>query len=503
MRPRLAHSVATNYLALAVQAGTLLVLTPVLLKTRDASLLGGWTLCQAVAGYIRLLDLGVGPTVARFVAATDDRREQGVIAATATVLMMGGLALAAALGLALSWQADNIADGISQLGPALLVASIAAGIQLPLRISSHVLFGLERIPERNAFAIVRALAALAGALAAVAAGGDLLAIVAASAVGEVLASIGQVWHTRRRAGISLLGRPRRELMPSLIRFGSGVLGLTAATQIVLYSDSIVLGVASGAAAVGVYAVAARAVEGASLMLSQAVDVFLPRLTRLQAQKGADGAGAIVRLGVLLSVVVGLPVLAIFIGCADAVVRLWVGDAGADAVTPLALLAAALAFNLPLRFPVLWALSTDNHRPIALIAVAEAIANVALSVALVGSLGGKGVALATLISVGVSNGAVIPVIAVRASGLRLWRDYALPILTALALLTPLTSAQALLVPSLAPAVGVAVGLVIAVLHVAVLARVLLDAATRRALRARLFRRSSAVVRSARDGSRPIL
>lgn len=500
MSPRLAHSVATNYLALAVQAGTLLVLTPVLLKTRDASLLGGWTICQAVAGYVRLLDLGVGPTVARFVAATRDRREQRAIAATATALMLVGFTLATALGLILNSQAGHLAYGIPQLGPALLVASIAAGVQLPLRISSHVLFGLERIPERNAFAIARALASLTGGLAAVVAGGDLLAIVAGSAAGEVLVSLGQVWHTKHRVGISLFGRPRRRLVPSLVRFGSGVLGLTAATQIVLYSDSIVLGVASGAAAVGVYAVAARAVEGASLVLSQTVDVFLPRLTRLQTEHDPVAARRIVRLGVLLSIVLALPILAILIGCADAVVRLWVGDAGADAVVPLALLAAALACNVPLRFPVLWALSTGKHRGIAFVAVAEAIVNVALSVALVGPLGAEGVALATLISVGISNGAVIPAFAVRASGLRLWRDYALPVLTAVVLLAPLTVAEAVLIPSLAPAVGLAVGLAVAVFHVALLGRALLDASTRRAVRARAsVRRFSPGARNARGGS----
>jgi O-antigen/teichoic acid export membrane protein len=226
--------------------------------------------------------------------------------------------------------------------------------------------------------------------------------------------------------------------PALARFSGAVGAMTVAAQILFYSDALVIGAARGPDAAGVYAPAMRAAEGASSVLSQFVDVFMPVFAGLQVTQRDDHARGLLERGMRISVVVGFPLLALLIGLGEPLLHAWVGDGFEGAVGPLAMLAAALTFTAPLRFGVIWAIGTGRLRRVALTAIGEAAANLTLSVILVGPLGLSGVALATLIAAVIANGVILPNFILPAAGLDRWTTFLRPVAVGIAAMAPLVA-----------------------------------------------------------------
>jgi O-antigen/teichoic acid export membrane protein len=437
------RGIASNYVALAAQAAWLVALTPLLVSRRGIDEFGAWTIALSVAGYLRLLDLGVGPTFARFIAADTSGERRSTLLASALAMLSGVGAVAALAGIAIGVVAPDLFSSQAEIGAAIAVAVVGSAIQVPLRVYGHLLYGLERLVERSAFTVLRLLASLAATVAGVLAGFSLPGYLAAAMGAEIVVSIAQAVYAVRRTGTR--ARPHdvdRTTIREITRFGAGTFGLQAATQIVYYSDALVIGVALGTAKAGVYAVAMRLVEGTSLLIGQASDAFMPRLARMHAGEQRADARALALTGAPWLVVTAAPAVAVLVALGGPIIALWIGGGHEDATLPLALLALGLAFNVPLRFPVLWALGAGRHHRIALIALAEALANVALSIVLVGPFGLPGVAAATLLTLAVSNGWVIPRLLARELGAPMWRWYQRPLLLAAAVAVPAGTLAAL-------------------------------------------------------------
>jgi O-antigen/teichoic acid export membrane protein len=431
VRRRLALNIGSNYVSLGAQVLYLLAMAPYIIDRLGTEAFGAWSIVLAFLGYLRLLDLGLGQTTARFVAAAESPSDLNRVVATSLGLQLGTAALAAVVGVGVAAVAPELFGHVKGLRGALAVASISAALQLPLAVFTNVLYGVERIAERNVTIVLRVAAAVTAIVLTVELGGGLLAFVAAAAAAELAVMVVQaIYCLLRIPGLS--PRPAdfdRGMVRTLTGFSAAMLGIAFATQLAFYSDGIVIGAALGAAAAGVYTVAMRLVDGTSQLLAQFADVFMPAFSRLTAQGRDDEAARIVAAGTRATLIVGLPLIGLLIGLGEPLIRAWVGDGFSAAWTPLALLSGGLVFGGPIRFAVLWAIGAAKHGRIAALALLDALANVALSIALVGPLGIDGVALATLVTLAASNGLLIPLVVYGELGKPVWRDHFLPLATA--------------------------------------------------------------------------
>jgi len=444
---RLAASIATNYLALGAQVLFLIALTPFVVHQLGAAVYGGWALVLSVSGYLRLLDGGLGQATARFVAAADDDGERRRVIATNVAMLAPIALLGVAVALLLGSLAGTLFDDLDGLGAAIAIGAASTALQLPLAAWPNGLFGLHRIVARNVFVIARMVLSGAAIVVAVLAGGGLVAFVTAGAIAELGVAVAcVVWSYLRVPALRarLHDVRRRQIRPTL-QFAMATFGITVATQIAFYSDSIVIGVAETATMVAVYAVAMRIADGCSMLLSQFADVFLPTLTGLHVAEDHAASRRLVRVGTRVTLAVALPLLSIVAGLGGPLIHLWVGDGFQEAWTPLVLLCAAAVFGAPARFGILWMIGAARHGRIAMIALADAAANLALSIVLVGPLGIDGVALSTFLTIAVSNGVIVPILFCRELGLSAWRDHLRPIATGLLAFAPLAVAARLVAP----------------------------------------------------------
>lgn len=483
---RLGASIATNYLALLTQIVFLLGLTPFVVHQLGAAVYGGWALVLSISGYLRLLDGGLGQATARFVAAARSDDERRVVIAT-NAAMLAPVALAGVvIGLALGVLAPHLFDDLSGIGLAIAIGAVSTALQLPLAAWANGLFGLHLIVARNVFVIARMALSAAAIVIAVLAGGGLVAFVAAAAVAELAVALACVVYSYARVA-GLRARPgdvRRDQIRPTLTFAMATFGITVATQIAFYSDSLVVGVAQGAAVVAVYTIAMRIAEGCQMVLAQFADVFLPTMTGLHVDEDHAASQRLVRIGTRVTLAVALPLITLVVGLGGPLIHVWVGDGFEAAWTPLALLCGAALFGAPARFGVLWMISAARHHRIAMIALLDALANLALSIVLVGPLGIDGVALATFLTIAVSNGIIVPIIFCRALGLSPWRDHLRPIVIGALLFAPLAVGARLLAPQLTgdTLLTLAAAAAVLALGVALSALAVLTSAERQQLRA---------------------
>ncbi|MEA2387454.1 MAG: hypothetical protein QOG41_227 [Thermoleophilaceae bacterium] len=447
----LSRGIATSYAALGSQVAFFLVVTAFLIDRRGKELYGAWAIVFLLTQFMRSLDYGLGTTTARFVAGARDPQELRRVVTSAVVLLAGGGVAALAAGLAVSAGSDDL-FGASEYGlaSAIAVATVSVALQLPLSAFGWTLFGVRRIADRNVWTVVRMVLSGVAIVVAVELDTTLTGWVAAGAAAELLVVVGQaVWCLTRVEGVAPRARYfERDRLRTLTRFSAASMSMTLAAQIIFYSDGVVIGAALTAVDVAVYTVGMRLVDGTSQILRQFSEVFLPVFSELDASNRRERAPAIVDTGTRVTLLVGYPLLGVLVALGQPLVALWVGDGFDRSWVPLALLAGGAALNAPLRFVVFWAMGSAQHGTIGALAAVEAAFNLALSIVLVGPLGIDGVALATLVSLALFNGLVVPRVAYARMGGSMWRGFLRPILVAACVSAPLVVLGRLVV---APAV----------------------------------------------------
>jgi O-antigen/teichoic acid export membrane protein len=438
---RVGWSIAANYASLAASILFFIALLPYVNARLGSDVQGAWLIVLSAVGYLRVLDLGIGPATARFVAQSRSDDETNHIVATnvAVLTVAGVLGTVVALGL-VEAASRGVFGNEHGLALAMAIATVSTAIQVPLNIFSNVLFGMHRLVERNAFLVARVLGSGLAIVVTIELGGGLIAFVTAAAVTELVVMVAQGIYCTVRIP-RLRPRPRHvewSRVPELARFSGAVGAMSVAAQVLFYSDALVIGAAQGSHAAGIYAPAMRGAEGASSVLAQFVDVFMPVFAGMQADEREEHARKLLARGMRISVVTGFPLLALLIGLGSPLLHAWVGDGFGGAVGPLAMLAAALIFTAPLRFGVIWAIGTGRHSRVAATSIGEAILNLGLSIALVGPLGISGVALGTLIAATVANGIVMPNFILPAAGLHRWTSFWRPVAVGLVAMAPLVA-----------------------------------------------------------------
>lgn len=434
-----------KYALLAVSIGTGIFLMPFTVRHLGKAQYGLWMLVASVTYYFGLLDLGYGNGVVRHIVEADargDARAMNRIVST-FVCVYAAIGAAACIVCALvilyalprfpNLSASDVRT--AQIVLAILGARIAIGY--PMTVFGAVTNARQGFVLNNSIAIAVVILNAVVTYAVLAAGGGLIALVSTTAAVSATGYIGYAWSAWR-VFPELEIRPRhfsRQDWREVSAFSMYLFVVGLGSQISFNVDNLVVGAYLGTAAVAVYVVAARVGEYQRRVCDQFSGMLFPVVVGLGARGDRDGLRAALVDGTRVSVLLVVGVTTCLVGFAQPLIEHWMGAGFEGSVASFYVLAfvGVLMVSHAAQSNIL--LATGGHRLVALIWIAEAAANLALSLILVRRFGAVGVALGTALPMTIGHVFVMTPAACRRVDLAMGRYLAQTVVPALASAVP--------------------------------------------------------------------
>jgi len=397
----------SNVLVMAVKIALTFIMTPLFVRNLGNYDYGLWEMVGAVLGYMGMLDLGIKPAISvyasRFRAQDDPAKLQAVYASTFIFMVVIGVLIAITLVCwGLFFSASMAPEGEQTVRYTLFMLILAGQmlIVFPGYVAESFLEGFQKYYIKNNITIVNSLL---GALAFISFATPENSLVLLAAINGIGLGIKYVLF------IILLARPTHgaiyfragSFSPVLLRemlgfsFKSFIQGL--ATRMESFTDTLVIGTFLGPALVPFYSIPqslVRYIQTLGWTLSHA---FMPLFSDLAARSRQEEIQNIYL--VASKIVVGI-VLALGTGVillATPFLAVWIGPeytAYSDYIVLLLVTFTVLPLMNPFSSRYLTAI--NRHGIFAKWMPVSAVANLLLSIILVGPYGLIGVAAASLI-----------------------------------------------------------------------------------------------------------
>ncbi len=424
--PQPVSNVLANWGAFAVTIVIGFTLSPYIVHHLGATLYGAWVTVGSMIGYLGLLDLGVRGAVTRYIAYYEGRHDpeaQARIAASALALFTVGAALALALGAVLAVvmprYLDMPAADRPEVGLAIAIAAATVAVSLVGNVYGGMISGMQRF---TVLSRIELLAEVGRAAAVVLVLSREPSLPHLAAVQLAVASVKLVLCHRYSRRLLPAVHPRlalvdRGVIRQIVTFSGISVILHAATMLALYSDSLVISVLLPISAVTPFAIGANLTDYARSILNSISFTLTPLASHAQARDPGQ-LPLVAARSIRLSGIVILPVLATFLIRGPTFIGLWMGPEYArTGGNVLRILAAMLCVSASYQMLTSILIGMHRHRVLVRAFLLEAVANLALSVALARPLGVEGVALGTLLPRLAVVLAFAPAVARRELGIR--------------------------------------------------------------------------------------
>jgi O-antigen/teichoic acid export membrane protein len=386
-----------------VGVATMLVAVTVLARNLSLSEFGTYGLLLSLSAYVIFVQGSVEAAAVKTIAEATDQPARDRAFSTAlsiyAVAALGAGVLIAAIGTLVVDLVDIPLrlDHQAQISVLALAAMTCVG--LPLRVFQDVLRGSQRflasaLAEAIAYLIVGI--ALIGAALAEAPLWTLVLVgasipFATGACACVIVALSAMPYRYRRTDLDFASA-RRFLTLSTYLFLMGV------SDLIAYSlDRTILGAFRSTAAVGLYEGPIRAHNLIRQLHGTLAVTVLPASSRYLAQHDVPRTRDLLLRGTRYTLAAVVPLTIVFMVLAKPILVQWIGPKFGVAATAMTLLAAYWLFNANTGVAGTMLFAAGRARQLTLYALAVALLNVGLSLALTPSLGLNGVVLGTMIS----------------------------------------------------------------------------------------------------------
>lgn len=449
IRRRLLTGTCSYLAAKATAVATWFVLTPFLLATLGTSGYAIWVLLTSLFWYGYLLDLGIGGAVVKYVAehvARGERDAAREVVASSAWLFAGLAVVSLLLGVLLAPLLVAVLgvplDARREVSWLIVMTSMNVATTIAMTPSFAVLQGLQRYDLHNGAHIFATLVEAALVVAALLAGWGLPGMVAAFIPANLATWWVAAWLVRRTApDLRIRWRAATfDAAKTLARFSGSLFVIDVSGRLQTKSDEFIIALFRPLAALTPYALARKLAELIEAVVTQCVKAAMPLASELHA--GADAA-KLQRLYITVSRVslgITLPICIVLALLGGDILTLWVGAEYAPHGPLLAVLAAAYSFRSIQRPAIEIMQGMARHHLIAAVALVAGVANIAVAILLLPSVGLTGVALAVLTTSGAATiGVIVPFanrmldVSPRQAMREIWIPAALPAVGAAALL----------------------------------------------------------------------
>jgi O-antigen/teichoic acid export membrane protein len=384
------------------------VLTALVFRHFGPALFGLWAVIASMRSLLMLLDGGLALGVTRDVVLSRDEAVARQRVASAYRLYLGigaavlvfGLASASLPALLLHLSGSSV--GLSRLVTMIVVVDVAVAL------ASSPLYATLR--GRGRFDILAAASIVQSAF------GLLVAWLLINRLGLPGVAVATL-ASRVIAGGFVLGflstsgfRPWRSsasvpALRAVIGFAVPLYILTIASQIAIGSDVPIVGAFYGSIAAASYGLGAAIPASAAALLFTVLDVAFPSLSSTARGQSARLMQSMLIIGSALGAL-GFATIALN---SAALLKVWVGTAPTLAVAVMVIYSGTWLLNVPSHVLTIGAIAQGHHHVLAPVVLSEALVNVSLSVLLAATYSPTGPAIATLVTLFVSNIIVLPLI----------------------------------------------------------------------------------------------
>jgi O-antigen/teichoic acid export membrane protein len=365
---------------------------------------GIWLLLSAVTLFFLSADFGMGTSAVRYVAAAharDDGVELGrVVSSSVAFFAVLGVAVSLVLvGLmALLWPSLNIPDPDRDEAIAML-AVVCVGnflIGLPLNVFRFVLAGVQRYDMANLVALAQVVLRVTLVVAVLLAGAGIVAVAVVESGAFVLASLLALALTRRLVpGLQLSARlVSPALLRSMAPYSLQVFVIGVAALVILQADNLIIGVALPVGMVTLYAAAYRVYQVCRDVTGSLLGPLVPDAAAASVRGQEQRLRSLFLLGTKYANALMLLLVVPALVFAEPLLVLWAGEEFAEAALPLQILALSLLLNNNHLVALALLMGRGTVGAYARYHAVWALANVAISIALVGPYELEGVALGT-------------------------------------------------------------------------------------------------------------
>ncbi len=411
-----ARNALAGYGSWAINLAIGLLVTPIVLRKLGVEGFGAWTLALTLAGYVGIVELGLGVATVRFIAsalAEADARRASVVAASAratywALASLGTLALTI-LVLVPGLLGASEAASTAEVRLSTLVLGIGFLLTLAFTINAVIVQAAGRVDQMMTIGVVfRIITAVAQVIAV-----SLTTNLVPLALVTLIGSLGPALAARRIAQrvapeIEIRSAPvDRTVVRELLGSGWRNAGLGITSLVAIQSDVLVVAAILGPTAVAAYGIAVRASVMVGQLSSRATDVLVPTFAHANALRDDRRTLIALRESALLTRAILVPSVIVLIFFGEQLLNAWLGSAPQDSNTVLILLLSCGVAGAP-GHSCLMLLTGMNRLNFLLIGfTVTAVCNLGLSIVLTNEVGIVGPALASLMAFLVFNMIVLP------------------------------------------------------------------------------------------------
>jgi len=399
-----ARNVLSNWINYFLSGVISFFLSPFIVRHLGDTAYGVWVLLVSLTGYLGFLDLDIRGAVTRYVAkfhteGNDKQASQTVSSAFGLFLAAACLAFLAS-GVFAIWLVPTfkIAPAYQQTAQiVVLLAGAAIGTSLINGVFGGVLVGLQRFEIVNAVTLCDTVLRSASIIIALRRGYGLLTLsiihFSFSAL-NLLVSWGLSRHLYRKLELRV-SHWNKESISLIFSFSFFSFLLHASNYLIFYTDALVIGAFLPVSRVTYFAIAGNLINFGRDLVSGFTHPMTPMASKLEALGDHDGLQRITLKAARYCTMLILPILLTFMIRGKTFIALWMGPAyAADSGHVLWILSLPWLLNAGTSVGASVMLGISRHKPVVLVAIAEGLTNLGLSMVLVKSMDIVGVAWGT-------------------------------------------------------------------------------------------------------------
>ena len=380
-------------------------LSPFVVHHLGASDFGAWTVAGGLMGYLGLLDFGIRQAVNRYVAhhwAVADHESASAIG-SAALRVLGAMGIVAivlsSIVAVLAPILFNIPDSlVHDIRIVIVLGGVGVAVSLVSGIFQAAVTGIERSDVVCLFNVLVTIVRSAGIIIALAAGYGLVSM-AWIQLGTTVLNAFLVMVAAHRLYGQMRPRLTGDVLPqvrTLVMFGASVTVVNGLSQLIYFSDMFVIAAFLPIEAVTFYAIAKNLCLQVRGLATSMAYLMTPRVSALTSL-GSNRVGEEILAVAKLATIVAAPVAMTFWLRGESFITLWMGPEYGPASGEILRILGLVVWLESWRSVLMYSFTGMGKQRTLIPGIAfEAVFNLAISIALVRSLGIVGVALGTLI-----------------------------------------------------------------------------------------------------------